>query len=638
MLPELESEWKAKTMLKYKLLHLFAVLMLAAGPLWPQAGIEVSASKAARFPAVWPAGPLKSSLPGWAQPGRMRFVRWDGGPLETAKSILSGYHGYNPLNPDYLYTMTNWYDLRTVALLREASVNAIWVTFSNGFSIPTERPQREQVRRYIDECHRQGIHVMAYESVANMFWEDMYEHVPESRNWVAFGADGKPIPYGSGDYTKMGRVTRYMADLSKSGWRDYLKMRIDLAIDAGADGVIYDNNFSTHLVEVYQDVYRYASARKRDFLLMGNFHTDTYVLNRLVNIFTTEDGVEPGVWKDVSDPRVPKSYLLPVGSGFLVNNIGMFRLHYALSDGWKPILIENEFRENGDRYSGYMSASRSSLAMAESMMFGIADETFIDGTFGHDLFRDGPEAKSVWQAIGRYNRFFADNEDYYVDARPLASLAVILDDRSDGVELLNGLASRNVIFDVLYEHDATPAKLKPYAAVALLTAETVRDRTVKAIEEYLAAGGKVVAAGNVATRDERGSTRPQPSFLHTKAARGQCVYFDKVPAIDELARTLVAADRPPLVGVVAPQGVLYNVVEQPKTGRIIVHLLNYTLQPISSIQVTAHGDFGKVRLLTPDSTREPVLVTAASSISTEVHVPSLGIYSILVFGQGEEDR
>jgi hypothetical protein len=625
-------------MLRNQLLFLLVVVFLATGQLWSQAGIEVPVNKAARYPAHWPAGPLPSSLPDWAQPGRIRFARWDGGPLETAKSILSGYHGFNPLIPDYEYVMTNWYDLRTLALLREASYNAIWVTFSNGFSIPSERPQQEQVRRYIDECHRLGIHVMAYESVANMFWEDMYEHVPESRNWVAFSADGKPVPYGSGDYTKMGRVTRYMADLSKSGWRDYLKMRIDLAIDAGADGVIYDNNSGTDLVDVYQDIYRYASARKRDFLLMGNFHTDTYALNRLVNMFTTEDGVEPGVWDGGNDPRSPKSDLLPVGSAFLVNNIGLFRVQSALSDGWKPILIENEFREKGDRYTSYMSASRFSLAMAESMMSGIADEVFIDGTFGRDLFRDDPEAKSVWQAIGRYNRFFADNEEYYVGTRSVASLAVIIDDRSDGVGLLNGLASRNVTYDVLYEYDVTPGKLKPYAAVALLTATMVRDRAVKALEEYSAGGGKVVAVGNVATEDESGNLRPQPSFLHSKARGGECVYFDKLPAIDSLARTLLLADRRPMVSITAPKGVLYNVVEQPKAGRVIVHLLNYTLDPVHSIQVTVHGDFDRVRLLSPDSVREPVQVGASSSAMTEVQVSSLGIYSILIFDQRAENR
>ncbi len=47
----------------------------------------------------------------------MRFSRWDGGRIETAKAFLSGWPGLNPPNPDYLYTMTNWYDPKTVQLL-----------------------------------------------------------------------------------------------------------------------------------------------------------------------------------------------------------------------------------------------------------------------------------------------------------------------------------------------------------------------------------------------------------------------------------------------------------------------------------------------------------------------------------------
>jgi hypothetical protein len=250
----------------------------------------------AKYPAEWPAGPAKDSVPEWAAPGRIHFARWDGGRIETAKAMLSGWPGFNPPDPDRLFAMTNWYDTRTISLLRQAGINMVWVTFSNGFSIQTEQAHQEQVRRYIEECHRQGIHVMAYESIANMFWEDMFERVPESRNWLQIGGDGKPVPYGAGDYTKMGRVTRYMANLGNPEWVKYLEKRVDLAIDAGADGVIYDNNFSNHLVDVYQDIYRHGSARKKDFLLMGNFHQDTYVLNRLVNSMTTEDGVEPGLY------------------------------------------------------------------------------------------------------------------------------------------------------------------------------------------------------------------------------------------------------------------------------------------------------------------------------------------------------
>ena len=194
--------------------------------------------------------------------------------------------------------MTNWYRPSTIPFLRSADINLVWVTFSVGFSIPTERRQREMLRDYMEQCHRQGIHVMAYESVANLFWEYMYQHVPESKQWVAVAADGEPVPDGAGNYAKMGRVTRYMADLTKLQWRDYLKRRIDLAIEAGADGVMYDNCASLRLADTFQDLMQHALSRKKDFLLMANFHRHDFILNRLVNAITTEEGGEAGIFTD----------------------------------------------------------------------------------------------------------------------------------------------------------------------------------------------------------------------------------------------------------------------------------------------------------------------------------------------------
>lgn len=587
------------------------IVMLWA--VWALLGAQSTVESARRstYPAHWPPGPPASSAPDWARPGRIRFARWDGGPIETAKAMLSGWPGFNPPVPDYLYTMTNWYDPSTVRLLREARLNLIWVTFSNGFSNSTERFQQELLRRYIDECHRQGIRVMAYESIANMFWEDMYLNVPESRSWAAIGKNGQPVPYGAAQYKAMGRVTRYMADLSNPGWRAYLRKRIDLALDAGADGVIYDNNFSDALFETYRDIYQYGASRKSDFLLMGNFHATTYVFNRLVNAITTEDGIEPGVY-----------------AGGLVNNIGLHRIHSALSGGWKPAMIEHGRREldsadaGNRRLRGPMSGQRSQLAMAESMMFSIGTEIFVEGGFAHGLWTGDAEATAVWKAIARYNAFFAENEAYYAGGRSLASIAVILDDRSATVPLLNALAARGVIYDVLYEHDLTREKLAPYAAVALLTAETVRGRAISALEQYAAGGGKLFAAGKAAILDENGHTRSRPALFASK----QCVYWEQLPAMDELARALRAAEKSPPVRVEAAPGILYNVVAQPDKGRTLVHLLNYTLRPASNIRIAVRDGFSDARLLSPDSPREP-----GRRISpAEVEVPSPAVYDLLV--------
>jgi hypothetical protein len=587
----------------------------------------------AAYPAEWPQGPGPDSIPAWAKPGTIRIARWDGGRIEAAKAMLSGWPGFNPPIPDNVYTMSNWYDPQTIHLLRDAGINVAWVTFSNGFSIPTEQKHREQLRRYIAECHRQGIHVIAYESVANIFWEDMFEHVPESRDWIQLGADGKPVPYGSGDYAKMGRVTRYMADLGNLQWREYLKKRVDLAIDAGADALMYDNNFGGHLVDLYQDIYRYGAARKKDFLLMGNFHQNNYVLNRLINCMTTEDGAEPGVYAEAHlqgrRGRLDATALVPVDHGRLVTNVGLFRIYNALSQGWKPMLVEDGGREVGVRETTPMSAERQQLALAEAMSFGIGMEVFVEGGFARDLFENDPRTMAIWRAIGTYNRFFAEHEQYYTGTKSVGPVAVVLDDRSESVSLLDGLAARHVLFDILYENDLTAEKLAPYKVVALLTAGSVRQRARSALETYVTSGGSIIAAGDAATLDENGQKHPQPEWFGKQTGKGECTYSEQIPPLDDLSKTLLDAAGPGPIQVEAPTGILYNIVQQPTTGRTMIHFLKYALKPSGEIKVVLQKKYARITLLSPDSP-QAVQLSIPPGAPAELTVPSVRIYSLLV--------
>jgi hypothetical protein len=612
-------------------------------------GVETTAMAAtAGYLRQWQPVPPASSVPAWARPGQVSFARWDGGPLETAKAMLSGWPNFNPPNPDYLYAMTNWYDPSTIGLLRRAGVNTVWVTFSNGFSIPTEQRQREMLRTYIAGCHRQAIHVMAYESAANLFCEDMYEHVPQSRQWVSLGKDGQPLPYGAANYSQMGRVTRHMADMGNPEWRRYVKRRIDLAIEAGADGVMYDNALANHLADFFQDIMRHALGRKPDFLIMANFHARHYILNRLLNAITTEDGGEAGIFSDanlqrpvsrVSGHDVPNRLLaqrrtmLPVEGGYLADNIGRFRVFENLSEGWKPVMIESGAREAGERMTHVMSAPRHQLVLAEGMMFNVATELFVEGRFAYGLWYGEPEIMKIWDAIGQYNRFFAENRPYYVGAKSLAALAVVLDNRSEGVEMLNALAGRNVLYHVLYEHELTSERLKPYAAVALLGAEMVRDEALAALGQYVRSGGKLFMAPGAARSNELGEHRREtPAWFGKKSGDGQSTCWQQLPAVDELARQLQTAARVPPVRLQAPPSVLYNVTEQSSAGRRIVHLLNYSPRPAQRVIVSVEGHYGQVTLLTPDGPSSAPRVRQTSDQRMEIEIPRLTIYALLVLG------
>ena len=223
-----------------------------------------------------------------------------------------------------------------------------------------------------------------------------------------------------------------------------------------------------------------------------------------------------------------------------------------------------------------MRPERQQLAMAEPMMFNVSNEVFVDLRFAHDLYRGEPDAVAAWKAIGQYNGFFAEHTEYYRGARSVATLAIVLDNRSEGQATMNGLAGRNVLYNVLYEHELTPEKLKPYAAVALLAADTVRDRALAALETVRDGGRKAVRRRRrPPRRTRRARPRQRPAWFGQKLGQGETTYWQKTPPIDELAKALLAADRPPPVRIEAPKGVLYNVTRQAQKGRLMVHLLNY---------------------------------------------------------------
>jgi hypothetical protein len=628
----------ARVFMRLRLMEWFFLGLIAIGILPPrlacQDTIERPHGMASAKAIEWPAGPARGSVPSWAKNGMVRFARWDGGRLEVVKAILSGWPNFWPPDPNHLYAMDHWYDPRTIRLLHDAGINMIWVTFSNGFSNQTERLQQEELARYIAECHRQGIHVMAYESISNLFWQDMYENVPESRGWTAIGKDGKPVPYGAAAYRKLGYISRYMADLSNPGWQDYLRERVDLALKAGADGVDYDNNFArdiTQLMNIYHMIYQYGSNRKKDFLLMGNFHSSTYVLNRLTNAMTTEDGSEPGIYDAQHVRRMrDKEDLLAADGGYLINNAGLFRTLDALSDSWKLNLVEDGRREFGAREAKPMSPQRQQLAMAEAMSFGAANELFVEDSLATALWNRDPEAIALWNAIANYNRFFAANEAYYTDTKSAASLAVVLDDTSRGVDLLNDLAARNVLFDVIYARDLTLRRLSRYSEVAVLTAETVSNKALAALEHYVREGGRLIVAGQSASLDQDGSRRPHPSFFGQRLGKGECVYYEQTPSLEQLAAVLRQHAKSKVPAIDAPAGVVYNVVNQPASRREIIHLLNYGPSAAGEIKVQLKKKYRSATLLSPDSGQPTSLTVSRGASGGEITIPSLKIYSMVV--------
>lgn len=530
------------------------------------------------FAVAAPAG----EVPEWADTGNFRFARWDGGPIEAAKGTLSGWPGFVPLDPQVLYATQNWYEPGTIDLIDRAHVNWIWVTWSNGFSNQTEEPQHVLLRKYIEACHQHGIRVTAYISIGNIFWQDMFQNVPESKNWI-LRVNGQPVPYPAADYTAVGYVSRYMADLSLEAWQEYTLGRVTAAVTAGADGIMFDNSLEQYgrpLLEQFT-ARALAAARKINpqVLMMSNYADDLVFAARSLNAITSESGWEPGVFDSPGPPpnlwNAPAEYL-QVSEGVLVLNAGLLRALWAISQGVRPVAVEYGNRHTGDRFLNPLPPGHQKLALAECAAFHAANEQMHEGYSLRNLFYGQAAALENWQAVAQYNAFFQQNEQFYEQPVSMARVAVIIDENITDRAFLDTLAAHNLIYDVVFTEDATPANLASYQVV--------------------------IAAPSIALRP--GWTR-----------------YENIPPAE-----LEAASPG---SVTAPDTVVVNFNAQSSSDRVLIHLLNYADSPVTDVELKVNGRFTSATLLSPDIGKQTIPVHAEGQF-TLLQVPELRIYDLLV--------
>ena len=98
--------------------------------------------------ALLPA-PERAGVPDWAQPGRVRYARCDGGPVEVCKAFMSGWECIR--RPDAILPCATFYSDSTIDMLRQAHINWIWVTWSVGFSHESEAVQRAILKPFMVE-------------------------------------------------------------------------------------------------------------------------------------------------------------------------------------------------------------------------------------------------------------------------------------------------------------------------------------------------------------------------------------------------------------------------------------------------------------------------------------------------------
>jgi hypothetical protein len=607
-----------------KLRAAFIISFLAA--VLSVAGRAQTAASATTFPAA-KEEIEQPPLPSWLKSGAIRFARFDGGPIETQKTLRSDWASkFTPQDREVLTNLYGTHADRMIELLVQAKVNFVWVTYSVGFSWQEEETQRAAVREIVKKLHAHGIKAAAYMCAISVFWESLFKDEPQSVKWIMTSSDGVPYRYSGGR-----DVMRFVADVNNPGWIEYQKRRVGAIIDDGLDAIFFDNpNLDDHpneegsVVHFFEQLLNYARREKKSnipFFTNLGLLSPYNLLNRQMDFIFTEGWVEPGAWDNQWE----------------VSNIRRDRLIRGLNPGLKPIVSEYSHFHKGDRNDSYLGARSEKLGIAEAAAFGTSYTWDMEGPFDTALVTQNSKAMESWGAISQYNGFLADHVEIYADAVNVVPWVVLLPDSLDpdfdwtgGATRLDFLAKHNVLGDFKYARSMTKKGLASYQGVIVPAYGSLSTEQKEMIREYQKDGGKVALFAEAS-----GATGVNAEILpplQQNSSKDKSVEAQVVAEINSLApdATHIEIEN-------TASHVLANVTSVREGGALVVHILNYDQAPVSELRLKlALGkNFQKLAgrkstLFSPDGAGALLQKVQWKGATLEATLSTVDSYSVLV--------
>ncbi len=450
-------------------------------------------------------------VPPWAEQGNFRFIRIDGGQIESWKAERTWWgEKFSAREKDVL---THIYDRdfdQMLGLLKQAEFNWIWVTWSNGWSLKDEEENRENLKKVIARCRENGIHVSAYLSATNMFRKSAFRDDPDTKKYSLW-MHGIPMFYAGPTKTDL-QISwdRRLADARKPGWRTYLLKKAELAMDAGVDAIMWDNmiGYNNGLAQLLDDTQRMAERKAREtgrpkVMVYANVHIapDRFGMNDINEAIWEEDGKDtPGAW----------------GGHWQVDNARKIKFLSGEKQLWQPLMYENDIYHCGHRELCVPSPSEEKLSIAEAYTFGADTSRNIEGRFLYGLIKGEPQAREAWTAIAQYNHFLVEHQDLYDQTVPVVQIALISTEPRN--PLADEFLKQSVFFEtkVLTHLDkGVPLdRFKVLVMPADLPKLSAEQKT--RLDRFTASGGVIMRAGKaelgIATRAEAAAGEPRLSL------------------------------------------------------------------------------------------------------------------------------
>jgi hypothetical protein len=523
-------------------------------------------------PKLYRAKP--ENVPPWAQQGNFRFIRLDGGRIESSKAERTWWgKKFSAEDRDVLAHIYDRDFEKILGLLKQAEFNWIWVTWSSGWSFKDEAENRENLKNVIARCHANGIHVSAYLSASNIFRKSAYRDDPETKKYGLW-RHGVPMFYAGPTMTDL-QISwdRRLADTRKPGWRAYLLRKAELAVDAGVDAIMWDNmiGYNDGLAELLYDTQRMAERKAQEsgrpkVMVYANLHIppNRFGMNDINEVIWEEDGKDtPGVWN----------------GHWQVDNARKIKFLSGEKQLWQPLKYENDLYHCGPRERCIPSPAEQKLSIAEACAFGAATSRNIEGRFLSALIKGEPEAREAWTAIAQYNHFLVEHRELYRQVEPAARIALLSAEPRD--RLADEFLKQSVFFETkVLTHLDKGIPLDRFK-VLVIPADLPKLNAAQKVylDKFTVGGGVVISAG--------------------KTDQGI------------VARAEAAAGGPRLS--LEPRGYVLGQLAQKPDGRtLILHLLNYNQQaPAKNVKVRL--DLGElvqdlsrwdVKVLSPDDEQQ----------------------------------
>ena len=561
------------------------------------------------------------NLPAWAEQGNFRFIRLDGGGIESRKAERTWWgQNFSEREKDVLAEIYGEDFDKMLGLLKQAEFNWVWVTWSNGWSLNDEEENREQLATVIDKCHKNGIKVTAYMSGSNMFWWSAFRQEPQSRKWL-WRVAGMPVLYGASPH-------RILADVSKPEWRAYLLKKAGLAIDSGADAIFYDNIFGDNYANklLMTETQRLAETKAKETgrpkaLVYANIHIGPgrFDINDQCDLLWDEAGKDnPGVWE-----------------GFWqVSNARKIRFLNGAKQNWQPLKFENDIYHCGPRETCIPVPAVQKLSIAEAYGFGAALSRNIEGRFLKGIISEESPALDSWAAVSQYNKFIQDNSFLYNRVTPVARIALLSQTEKNPVADI--FLRQNVMFGTKVPNlldKGMPLNSFKVLVIPFSIPKLSADQE-KIFADFIASGGKIFIT-------EKGLKNNQQFFSKMKSSiilisSKTLLEIRNNGPLRKWIQELNTESGGAVISLENQKYLVANVTRKNDAELFIVHLINYDRSsPIENVKIKLNlTGYAKdlsgfqVKVLSPDQDSSTAQNSSCSGPTCEFTVSKVQHYAV----------